>query len=88
VTGGGRAIRLKLESIAAAGRAGAAGKVVALVGGERVSEVTYVAERDRPETAVGDEPEEMPLVDSEPPAVEIDDSEDMPGPVDELDLFA
>jgi DNA gyrase subunit A len=75
VTGGGRAVRLKVEAIAKAVRTGAPEKVVALTGGERVAEVTYVAERDRPEAAVGDEPAEETI-------------EETPGPVDELDLFA
>jgi hypothetical protein len=48
-------------------------KAVTLTGGERVAEVTYVAEREQPESAVGDEE----------PAVEAEE----PAPSDELDLF-
>ncbi|MFL5539181.1 MAG: DNA gyrase subunit A, partial [Longimicrobiaceae bacterium] len=55
VTGGGRAVRVKVDSVAKSGRAGAPEKAVALTGGERVAEVTYVAEREQPESAVGDE---------------------------------
>jgi len=73
VTGGGRAVRVKVESVAKSGRAGAPEKAVALTGGERVAEVTYVAEREQPESAVGDEE----------PAVEAEE----PAPSDELDLF-
>jgi DNA gyrase subunit A len=76
VTGGGRAARLKVEAIASAGRAGAPEKAVTLTGGERVAEVTYVAERDRPEAAVGDE---EPIGEA---------TEETPEPGDELDLFA
>src|ERR1700741_3400554 len=64
VTGGGRAVRIKVESVAKSGRAGMPEKAVALTGGERVAEVTYVAERDRPEFAVGDEAEEAMAVES------------------------
>jgi DNA gyrase subunit A len=89
VTGGGRAARLKVEAIAKAGRAGAPEKAVTLTGGERVAEVTYVAERDRPEAAVGDEPEEeATIVAAEEPIIETDEAEETLGPVDELDLFA
>jgi len=74
VTGGGRAVRLKVESIEKSGRSGAPAKAVALTGGERVAEVTYVAEREQPESAVGDE---------EPPP----ETEEAADPGDELDLF-
>jgi DNA gyrase subunit A len=86
VTGGGRAARLRVESIAA-GRAGAPEKAVTLTGGERVAEVTYVAERDRPEAAVGDEAEveETPAVDV---LQAVEEPEDLPGGSGELDLFA
>ena len=91
VTGGGRAVRLKVESIEKTGRSGAPEKVVTLTGGERVAEVTYVAERDRPESAVGDEAEEEAPAPAEEPVVEVeearDEPEDMPGPAGELDLF-
>jgi hypothetical protein len=94
VTGGGRAARLRVESVAAAGRAGAPEKAVALTGGERVAEVTYVAERDRPEAAVGDEA--LETVDAVPelsgrPLIEIEEISEEPkdtlGPTRELDLF-
>jgi len=58
VTGGGRVARIRVEQVAKAGRAGNAEKTVTLTGGERVAEVTYVAERERPESAVGDESDE------------------------------
>src|SRR4051794_18723788 len=74
VTGGGRAVRLKLEAIEKSGRSGAPAKAVTLTGGERVAEVPYGAEREQPESAVGDE---EPPVEAEEPA-----------PSDELDLFA
>ncbi|HVG45043.1 MAG TPA: DNA gyrase subunit A, partial [Longimicrobium sp.] len=85
VTGGGRAVRVRVESVAKSVRTGAPEKAVALTGGERVAEVTYVAERDRPEAAVGDEPEEAFTPAEEPPVVveeavgEPDDTPDSAG---------
>ena len=72
VTGGGRAVRVKVEAIEKTGRTGTAEKVVALTGGERVAEVAYVAERELPESPVSDE---EPLAEEES------------GPAEELDLF-
>ncbi|MFL5383590.1 MAG: DNA gyrase subunit A [Longimicrobiaceae bacterium] len=75
VTGGGRAVRVKVESIEKTGRAGTPEKVVTLTGGERVAEVAYVAERELRESAGG----------GEEPASE--EAEDAPDSGEELDLF-
>jgi len=93
VTGGGRVARIKVEQVVKAGRAGMPEKTVTLTGAERVAEVTYVAERERPESAVGDEAEEELPLEAEPAATDDIESEDTPpseptpGP-DELDLFS
>lgn len=86
VTGGGRAIRLRVESVAKAGRAGMPEKAVALIGGERVAEVSYVAERDRSQSAAGDETEPPPAesIEEETPAIESFESAE-PDAVDSAD---
>ncbi|HET7230991.1 MAG TPA: DNA gyrase subunit A [Longimicrobium sp.] len=55
VTTGGRMVRVKLDSVPLAGRAGEAEKAVAITGNERIATVTYVAERELPETPSEDE---------------------------------
>jgi DNA gyrase subunit A len=50
VTGGGRTVRIKLDTVPKSGRAGAPEKSVAITGNERVAEVTHVAERELPES--------------------------------------
>ena len=96
VTGGGRAIRIRVESVAKAGRAGMPEKAVALTGGERVAEVAYVAERDRPESPVGDEAAAAAGDSDDGTTVSLDEPEIDPGPAaegapadaaTELDLF-
>jgi DNA gyrase subunit A len=96
VTGGGRVARIRVESVAKTGRAGMPEKAVTLTGGERVAEVTYVAERERPESAVGDDAEAD--VDAGIDAGEAIDASPEPGDEpappappageDELDLFS
>jgi len=60
VTSGGRMVRVKPDAAPLAGRAGAAEKTVSITGNERVATVTYVAERELPETPAGDEPPSAP----------------------------
>ncbi|HEU4561954.1 MAG TPA: DNA gyrase subunit A [Longimicrobium sp.] len=55
VTSGGRMVRVKLDAVPVAGRVGAAEKAVGITGNERISTVTYVAERELPETPGEDE---------------------------------
>jgi len=54
VTTGGKMVRVKLDAVPMAGRAGAAEKAVGITGNERIATVGYVAERELPETP-GDE---------------------------------
>jgi DNA gyrase subunit A len=54
VTSGGRAVRIKLDAVPKAGRAGAPEKSVAITGNERVATVTHVAERELPESPDAD----------------------------------
>ena len=55
VTTGGRMVRVKLDGVPQAGRAGAVEKAAGITGNERIATVTYVAERELPETPGGDE---------------------------------
>jgi hypothetical protein len=55
VTTGGRMVRVKPDAVPQAGRIGAAEKSVAITGNERLATVTYVAERELPETPGQDE---------------------------------
>ncbi|HEX9936716.1 MAG TPA: DNA gyrase C-terminal beta-propeller domain-containing protein, partial [Longimicrobium sp.] len=81
VTSGGKMVRVKLDAVPAAGRAGAAEKAVGITGNERIATVTYVAERELPATPGGDGP---------PPAGDIVVVEDTDGgaPVDDGDADA
>ncbi|HEX8244422.1 MAG TPA: DNA gyrase subunit A [Longimicrobium sp.] len=56
VTGGGRTVRVKVESVPKTGRVGAAEKAVAITGNERIASVTHVAERELPESPADEEP--------------------------------
>jgi DNA gyrase subunit A len=53
ITTAERTLRLKPETLEKSGRAGPATRAFALSGGERISLVTYVAEREQPAPSVG-----------------------------------
>ena len=65
VTGGGRAVRVKLDAVPKTGRAGAAEKAVAITGNERIADVTHVAERELPASPADEEPAASPVAEDE-----------------------
>ncbi|HYH81274.1 MAG TPA: DNA gyrase C-terminal beta-propeller domain-containing protein, partial [Longimicrobium sp.] len=72
-TAGGRTVRVKPDLVPIAGRAGAAEKAVEITGNERLAAVTYVAERELPESPADDEPPPA-LADGEDVAADATDS--------------
>jgi DNA gyrase subunit A len=74
VTSGGRAVRVKLDAVPKAGRAGAAEKSVSITGNERIAEVTHVAERELPESPEDEPAFASPVSGDEDGGVEIEDA--------------
>ena len=83
ITGGGRTVRVKMDSVPKTARGGAPEKAVALTGNERVAAVTYVAERELP-SAPPEEEESPPP----PPPVSQEEEVAPPSEGSELDLFS